>query len=118
MAKSNTTLSEYDKEPPWLVHLDQTTGAPIKVYNTCVHHFSMGDVDDPEIYAAGPLWDWQNSEAGKWVTKHAVEKPRFCQSIDVYNLGYKYLIYAKLADKDYTFWCLKWGKPTTPRDIC
>ena len=117
MAKFNTTLYEYEQSPPWLVHLDEVTDLPVKVHNVRVHQFSMGDVEDPEIYAAGPILDWQESEAGKWVMTHAVEKPTLQQTIDHYTMGYKYLIYAKLADKDYTFWCLKWGKPTTSRDI-
>ena len=30
-----------------------------------VHEFTLGDVDDPEIYAAVPLYEWQLSDAGK-----------------------------------------------------
>ena len=114
---SNTTLYEYDKEPPWLVHLDKKTGLPVKVYNVCVHKFKMGDVEDPEIYAAGPILEWQESESGKWIMEHAEEQPVYQQFIDHASMGYSYAIYAKLADKNYTFWCLKWGKATTPQDI-
>ena len=118
MAKSKTNLYKYEQSPPWQVHLDEVTNLPVKIYNVRVHQFSIGDVEDPEIYAAGPILDWQESEAGKWIMKQAVEKPTFQQTFDHEPMGYKYVISAKLADKDYTFWCLKWGKPTTPRDIC
>ena len=29
-----------------------------------VHEFIIGDVEDPEIYAADPLLKWQESEEG------------------------------------------------------
>jgi len=74
-----------------------------------VHTFMVGDVEDPEIYAAQPLWDWQNSDAGKWVMEHAVETPVYHQSIDHMAYGYRYAIRAKLTDQDAFVYKLKWG---------
>ena len=113
----NSTLYEYEQPSPWLVRLDKKTGLPIKEYNVCVHRFKMGDVDDPEIYAAGPILEWQESESGKWIMEHAEEQPIYQRHIDHSSMGYAYAIYAKLADKNYTFWCLKWGRATTPKDF-
>ena len=31
----------------------------------------MGDVDDVDIYAAQPIYEWQQTEQGQWVMKHA-----------------------------------------------
>jgi hypothetical protein len=69
----------------------------------------MGDVDDPDLYAAEPLIQWQNSEAGKWVMEHAVEPPMWQRVPDLNTFGYRYGITARLRARDYTFWQLKWG---------
>ena len=42
-----------------------------------VHRFMMGDVEDAQIYAAGPLMDWQHSESGRWVMEHALQIPEW-----------------------------------------
>lgn len=74
-----------------------------------VHGFSVGDVEDPEIYAAGPIIDWQNTEVGKWVMENAVEKPVYYQHIDYNTYGYKYIIKARFSDEDAMIFRLKWG---------
>ena len=37
-------------------------GKPTAFYTVVVHKFTVGDVDDPEIYAAEPIWKWQNTD--------------------------------------------------------
>jgi hypothetical protein len=73
-----------------------------------VHRFSLGDVEDPEIYAAGPIWDWQQSEAGQFVMSNAAEPPTYHQYFDQLHYGYQYAITAWLADSDATYFCLRW----------
>jgi hypothetical protein len=73
-----------------------------------VHRFSLGDVEDPEIYAAGPIWDWQQSEAGQFVMANAGEPPTYHQHFDQFYYGYQYAITAWLADADATYFCLRW----------
>ncbi len=83
-----------------------------KVYeikNVVVHRFNMGDVEDPDLYAAEPLLKWQNSEMGKWVMAHAVEVPMWHRQQIPMNYHYTYAVTAKLTAKDYTYWTLKWG---------
>jgi hypothetical protein len=92
-------------------------GVPVEYHKVHVHTISMGDVDDPEIYIAGPLLEWQQSEAGRWIMEHSAEKPVYSRGIDRYNYGYSYSIAAVLRGKDYTYWTLKWGKTTTRKDI-
>ena len=75
-----------------------------------VHEFNMGDVEDPDLYAAGPIIDWQNTEAGQWVMKHAIDTPFWHRIINPYNFGYTYCIIARLAEQDQTYWTLKWKK--------
>lgn len=80
-----------------------------EIKNVVVHTFSMGDVEDPDLYAAEPLMKWQNSECGSWVMSHSVEQPMWHRHADPTSYGYKYAITAKLLAKDYTYWSLKWG---------
>lgn len=81
-----------------------------EIYTVVVHRFRMGDVDDPDLYAAQPMWDWQESEIGKWVMERAVDTPEWHRHADPMTFGYQYAIVAKLKDIDYTFWALKWGQ--------
>ena len=46
------------------------------------HTFTVSDVDDPDIYAAEPIFEWQNSEAGQWMMKHSNPVPSWHQETD------------------------------------
>lgn len=83
-------------------------GKAVRYDDVKVHEFSMGDVEDPDLYAAVPLSDWQKSEAGQWVMEHAVETPFWHRMSDPGSYGYKYYIIARLAEHDQTYWALKW----------
>jgi len=80
-----------------------------RIHKVVVHKFTMGDVDDPDLYAAQPLYDWQSSEMGAWVMARAVDTPEWHRQPDMLQYGYQYAIVAKLKDVDYTWWMLKWG---------
>lgn len=86
-----------------------------EVHTAVVHTFSVGDVDDPFLYAAQPISEWQNSDAGKWVMAHTVETPMWHRQHDLYNYGHSFAITAKLIAKDYSFFLLKWGEKGTHR---
>lgn len=73
----------------------------------CVHEFSMGDVEDPDLYAAEPILQWQKSEAGEFVMAHAVEQPYWVRAIDASTYGYRYRIMARLSEQNQTFFRLK-----------
>jgi hypothetical protein len=75
--------------------------------NIIVHEFSMGDVDDPDIYAAEPLWQFQQSEKGQWVIEHSLETPVYQRVIDQMYYGYKYKISARLTEQDITYFLLR-----------
>jgi hypothetical protein len=74
-----------------------------------VHEFRMGDVEDPNLYAAEPIIQWQQSESGQWIMERAVDQPSWHRSTDPATYGYRFEIRAKLKDIDYTYWVLKWG---------
>lgn len=72
------------------------------------HAFTVSDVDDPDIYAAEPIFEWQNSEAGQWMMKHSSPAPSWHQETDFSTWGTRYLIRGYLTPELYTFWKLKY----------
>jgi hypothetical protein len=70
------------------------------------HRFSVGDVEDPDIYAAEPLWEWQNSEAGKWAMENCAEIPSWHRESSYY--GYSYHVRITLTSKQLVYWKLKY----------
>ena len=42
-------------------------GKPVRFRDVCVHEIRMGDVEDPDIMVADPIWQWQQTDAGKFV---------------------------------------------------
>jgi len=80
----------------------------VKFLDVVVHEFGMGDVEDPDLYAAQPLYDWQQSEQGKWVMEHAIETPFWHRHIDPFQYGYRYYVVARLSEQDQLYWALKW----------
>lgn len=81
-----------------------------KVHTVIVHEFTMNDAEDPDLYAAQPMWEWQNTEKGAWVMEHAMESPIWHKMVDAMSFGWRYRISAKLKGPDYTFYTLKWGQ--------
>jgi hypothetical protein len=81
-----------------------------EIHTVTVHYFSASDSEDPDLYAAVPIMNWQESEQGQWVMEHAVESPMWHRMIDAQSFGWKYAITAKLKGPDYTFYTLKWGQ--------
>ena len=77
-----------------------------KVYTVVVHSFNMGDVEDPDLFAGQPLYDWQESPAGKWVMEVSALQPSWHRIPR--DFGWKYEVHAYLAEKDYTFYKLKY----------
>lgn len=75
-----------------------------------VHTFQMGDVEDPDLYAADPMIKWENSEAGQWVMTNAIDVPEWFRMVDSNSFGYRYEIRAKLAGPALTEWLLRFGK--------
>lgn len=74
-----------------------------------MHKFSIGDCEDPVLYAAGPIYEWQQSEHGKWCMENAIGDITFYTDVDSYNYSYTIAIVGELEDVNYTFHELKWG---------
>ena len=92
------------KAPEWRLINDQA----VKISDVVVASFAMGDVDDPDLYVAQPIYEWQQSDAGKWIMEHAVEQPFWHRVIEPMLMGYKYHIVARLKEPDELYWTLKW----------
>jgi hypothetical protein len=81
------------------------------LYNTAMILFkeiAMGDVEDPELYAAVTIMDWEKSEQGKWVMEHATEVPCFRIIPNPETYGFKIQIYGKLREQDEIIYRLKY----------
>ena len=72
-----------------------------------VHSFRMGDVEDPDLFAGEPLWEWQQTKQGKWIMKHSNPTPMWVRNVDETTYGWKYEIRAYLSPKNYTYWKLR-----------
>lgn len=74
-----------------------------------VHKFNMGDVEDPELYAAFPIHEFEISEKGQWLKEHSTEQMWYDIGMCRETYGYKCTIFANLEEQDLTFFNLKWG---------
>jgi len=72
-----------------------------------VHRFTMSDVEDPELFAAEPIYKWQQTEQGKWVMEHCKDCVFFTNPSQDF-LGYQIAIQAVFDDTDYMMYRLKW----------
>jgi hypothetical protein len=77
---------------------------PVKLV---VHEFRLGDVEDPDLYAAEPIYKWQQTEAGRFVMEHAIDAPYFVQLVDSLFF-YNYKIIAEMTESDAVFYQLKY----------
>ena len=106
MAFTNFTQNEF--APRLAAETKILDGRPVRFRDVCVHTIKMGDVEDPDIYVAAPIWEWQQTDAGKFVMEHAVGKPYWIQQPDLSSYHLLYRIMARLSEQNETFWRLKW----------
>lgn len=107
MGITHSLQSQYSHWRPDQVEL--VDGRPVRFRDVCVHEFAVSDNDDPEIYAAEPLWQWQKSEAGQWIMANAAAQPYWINHIKHESMCYQFKVMARLSEQNETFWRLKWG---------
>lgn len=83
-------------------------GRKSKAVPVMVHEFRIHDEEDPDLYAAEPIIEWQKSEVGKWVMERAVDTPEWWRTPDVASFSHKYKIMALLQEEDAVYFNLKW----------
>jgi hypothetical protein len=81
-----------------------------EIHKVVVHRFKVGDVEDPDLYAAQPLHEWQNSPQGKFIMENAVDKPIWKRQINHLLYEYEYVIIAELEKAKLSEFYLRWGK--------
>jgi hypothetical protein len=80
-----------------------------EVKTIVVHSFNMSDVEDPDLWAAESLIEWEKSDRGQWIMKNACDTPTWYRTADPSTFGYKYIITAKLTGPPLTEWLLRYG---------
>lgn len=83
-------------------------GSAVTFSDMVVHRFRMGDVEDPVLYAAEPICQWQQTEAGKFVMENAIESPWWVRHVDPTSYGFEFAIIARMKESDQTFYTLKY----------
>jgi hypothetical protein len=68
----------------------------------------MGDVEDPELYAAQPLYEWQQTEQGQWVIENCSD-PQYIIRADVNTFGQRVIVYGEVKDQLATEYLLRWS---------
>ena len=81
-----------------------------EIHKLVVHRFRLGDVEDPDLYAAEPIYKWEKSEPGQFVMKHAIDKPEWHRHVDPATYGYQYAIVAELEMKKLSEFYLRYGQ--------
>jgi hypothetical protein len=75
-----------------------------------LHSFRMGDVEDPYLYAAFPIAEWQKTDHGKWVMEHVQDQPTFYCNPDPNSWGFRVTIMGELSESNITYLKLRWGQ--------
>jgi hypothetical protein len=70
-----------------------------------VHTFNMGDVEDPDLWAASSLYEWEKSDAGEWTMKNSDPTPSWHRVPCDY--GWQYQVRAYLTPKQLTYYKLR-----------
>jgi hypothetical protein len=74
------------------------------------HSFNMGDVDDVDIYVAEPIYQWQQTEQGRWVMENA-RNLTYHTAPDPHAFGYRITISGEIdTGPRLTEYLLKWPK--------
>jgi hypothetical protein len=92
--------------PKYQIHLSDI-GEEVVTITEVVHTIRMGDVEDPDIMIAQPIWEWQQTDAGKWIMENSNPTSSWHHNHDIYSYGHIYQIRAYLTHKQLTFWKLK-----------
>jgi hypothetical protein len=72
-----------------------------------VHSIRMGDVEDPDLMVAQPIWEWQQTEAGKYVMKNSKPAPMWVRTVDYNSYGQLYAIKAYFTPHQLTYYKLR-----------
>ena len=69
----------------------------------------MGDVEDPEIYAAIPLGEFMETEKGHWIRANCAD-PQYIIRPDPSTFGVRVVVFGEVEDRAATEYYLRWNK--------
>ena len=72
------------------------------------HTFGMGDVEDPELYAALPLGEFMDTEKGQWIRDNCRD-PQYIIRPDQHTYGTRVIVYGEVEELAATEYFLKWA---------
>ena len=93
-------------KPKYKIGMDKD-GNEVITTSYLVHTIKMGDVEDPDLFVAEPIWKWQQTEAGKWIMENAIDRPSWYRHVDHTTYGHIYTIKAELTPEQITYYELK-----------
>jgi len=73
------------------------------------HTFGIGNVEDPELYAAWPLCEFMDTEKGQWIRNNC-QDPQYVIRPDPHTYGTRVIVYGEVEDKQAVEWILRWGQ--------
>ena len=75
-----------------------------------IHCLTMGDVEDPYLYASFPLGEFMDTEKGRWVKDNVVDRVFYCQPSDSPHLGFTVVVYGEFKSPEAeTYFLLKYA---------
>jgi hypothetical protein len=78
-------------------------------HRVLLHEFKLsGDCEDIEIYMAEPIYNWQQTEIGKWCMENATDLS-YQSQIEHHSISYRVAITGTLTPKQLTYFLLKKG---------
>jgi hypothetical protein len=92
--------------PKYQIQISDTGEESVSI-TYVVHNIRMGDVEDPDLFVAQPIYEWQQTEAGKWIMENSAPSPSWHRHIDHVTYGYIYQIRAYLTHKQITYYKLR-----------
>ena len=81
------------------------------IHQIIAYRFKVSDVEDPYLYIASPLADWEKSDKGSFIMKHSVTQPRWERNLNLEFMGHDFIIIAELEESKLSEYYLRWGNP-------
>ena len=91
-----------------MTQLKQTWPSDASPIEYTVHYINMGDVEDPDLFVAQPIYEWQQTEKGKYIMQNSKPEPMWVRAVNPSTYGYEYRIKAYLTPEQLTFYKLKY----------
>lgn len=77
--------------------------------NVLVHEFNVGDVSEPDLLISDIIYDWQQTELGRWVSDNCQGQLSWTTHVNPDFFGHTVRIRAVLSEEDAIFYKLKYN---------